>query len=149
MRTVLKHDLAQLGQLLWLQAMLPGDWVEFYGDAAGLAGGVDPDNRKYYPWGHEDQASQALYQQARAMRQTAVFEHGGKFAAFWDAELFGVLRYDEHEAVAAYFNATAQAATLLPDTAELAYVPAALRQLIQPVTVPAHAQVIQTLRRPR
>lgn len=141
--TVLGHDLAQLSQLLWLQAMLPGDWVEFYGDAAGLDGGVDPQNRKYYPWGQENQAIQALYQQAKALRQTPAFAGNSGFAAFWDAELFGVLRYSGDAVVVGYFNTGAQAATLVPDAAELAYVPAALRTLIQPVTVPAHAQLIQ------
>ncbi|GGD02051.1 glycoside hydrolase family 13 protein [Pontibacillus salipaludis] len=39
---------------LWLYTF-PGVPSLYYGDEAGLTGGEDPDNRKPYPWGREDQ----------------------------------------------------------------------------------------------
>ena len=33
----------------------PGAPTIYYGDEAGVCGWTDPDNRRTYPWGHEDQ----------------------------------------------------------------------------------------------
>ena len=33
----------------------PGAPTLYYGDEAGVCGWTDPDNRRTYPWGHEDQ----------------------------------------------------------------------------------------------
>ncbi len=37
-----------------IQMTWPGAPTIYYGDEAGLAGWTDPDNRRTYPWGHED-----------------------------------------------------------------------------------------------
>ena len=37
-------------QMTW-----PGAPTIYYGDEAGVCGWTDPDNRRTYPWGHEDQ----------------------------------------------------------------------------------------------
>lgn len=42
----------QLGVLM--QMTLPGAPTLYYGDEAGQFGFTDPDNRRTYPWGHED-----------------------------------------------------------------------------------------------
>ncbi len=41
---------AVLMQMSW-----PGAPTLYYGDEAGMTGWTDPDNRRTYPWGHEDQ----------------------------------------------------------------------------------------------
>lgn len=38
-----------------IQMTWPGAPAVYYGDEAGLCGFTDPDNRRSYPWGHEDQ----------------------------------------------------------------------------------------------
>lgn len=38
-----------------MQMTWPGAPTIYYGDEAGLCGWTDPDNRRTYPWGHEDQ----------------------------------------------------------------------------------------------
>lgn len=38
-----------------MQMTWPGAPTVYYGDEAGLCGFTDPDNRRTYPWGHEDQ----------------------------------------------------------------------------------------------
>lgn len=37
-----------------IQMTWPGAPTIYYGDEAGVAGWTDPDNRRTYPWGHED-----------------------------------------------------------------------------------------------
>ena len=37
-----------------LQMTWPGAPTIYYGDEAGVTGWTDPDNRRTYPWGHED-----------------------------------------------------------------------------------------------
>ena len=37
-----------------MQMTLPGAPTVYYGDEAGVCGFTDPDNRRTYPWGHED-----------------------------------------------------------------------------------------------
>ncbi|MCI7790474.1 MAG: glycoside hydrolase family 13 protein [Lachnospiraceae bacterium] len=38
-----------------MQMTWPGAPTVYYGDEAGVCGFTDPDNRRTYPWGHEDQ----------------------------------------------------------------------------------------------
>ncbi|MBP3544079.1 MAG: alpha-glycosidase, partial [Lachnospiraceae bacterium] len=38
-----------------IQMTWPGAPTVYYGDEAGVCGWTDPDNRRTYPWGHEDQ----------------------------------------------------------------------------------------------
>ncbi|MCI1985814.1 MAG: glycoside hydrolase family 13 protein [Lactobacillus sp.] len=142
--TVLDHDLARLQQVLMLWAVLPGNLVQFYGDEAGLEGGPDPQNRRYYPWGHEDKAVQALYAQVTQWRQLPALAGAAGFAPFWDGEVFGVVRYAQAQVVVAVFNAGAQPVTLDPASADLRYVPEWLRSVVRPVTVAAHGCDLQT-----
>ncbi|MBQ9512899.1 MAG: alpha-glycosidase [Lachnospiraceae bacterium] len=43
-----------LRQAVMIQMTWPGAPCVYYGDEAGLAGFTDPDNRRTYPWGRED-----------------------------------------------------------------------------------------------
>lgn len=47
-------DKKKMQMAVLLTFVLPGVPVIYYGDEAGLEGGVDPDNRRSYPWGLED-----------------------------------------------------------------------------------------------
>ena len=38
-----------------MQMTWPGAPTIYYGDEAGVCGWTDPDNRRTYPWGHEDE----------------------------------------------------------------------------------------------
>ncbi len=46
---------ARLKMLSSLQYAMPGVPCIYYGDEAGVQGSKDPDNRRSYPWGREDQ----------------------------------------------------------------------------------------------
>jgi len=43
-----------LKEAILIQMTWPGAPTIYYGDEAGVCGWTDPDNRRTYPWGHED-----------------------------------------------------------------------------------------------
>ena len=47
-------DQAVLREAVMIQITWPGAPTLYYGDEAGVCGFTDPDNRRSYPWGHED-----------------------------------------------------------------------------------------------
>ena len=46
---------AVMREAVIMQMTWPGAPTVYYGDEAGVCGFTDPDNRRTYPWGHEDQ----------------------------------------------------------------------------------------------
>ena len=72
------HDTERVGTLLseknarrmaaFLQFVLPGSPVVYYGDEAGLTGGRDPMCRMPFPWGREDEELQSLYRELGRMK---------------------------------------------------------------------------------
>ena len=47
-------DKAVMRTAVLIQMTWPGAPTVYYGDEAGVTGWTDPDNRRTYPWGHED-----------------------------------------------------------------------------------------------
>ena len=62
-----------------LQYTLPGNPCVYYGDEAGLQGGMDPYNRACYPWGNEDADLLAYYQMLGRLRSGHAAAFGGSF----------------------------------------------------------------------
>ena len=63
---------AVLFQFTWLGAP-----TIYYGDEAGVCGWTDPDNRRTYPWGHEDQDMIDFHRRMiRIRRNCHEFKHG-------------------------------------------------------------------------
>ena len=52
---------AVLREAVVIQMTWPGAPTVYYGDEAGVCGFTDPDNRRTYPWGHEDQMMIAFH----------------------------------------------------------------------------------------
>ena len=52
-----------------IQMTWPGAPTIYYGDEAGVCGWTDPDNRRTYPWGHEDQELLEFHRAVAAMRK--------------------------------------------------------------------------------
>ncbi len=50
------------------QMTFPGVPSIYYGDEAGLEGGEDPDNRRGYPWGREDEELLGFFREMAALR---------------------------------------------------------------------------------
>jgi glycosidase len=59
------YDLGGNKQALRLVALFQMTWLGaptiYYGDEAGITGSRDPDDRRTFPWGHEDKSLQAFY----------------------------------------------------------------------------------------
>ena len=53
-----------------LQMTWPGSPTIYYADEAGQVGWTDPDNRRTYPWGREDQSLISLHRDAIALRNS-------------------------------------------------------------------------------
>ncbi|MBQ6588482.1 MAG: alpha-glycosidase [Butyrivibrio sp.] len=56
---------AVIVQMTW-----PGAPTIYYGDEAGVCGFTDPDNRRTYPWGHEDKEMIAFHKDMIAIHKT-------------------------------------------------------------------------------
>ena len=54
-----------------IQMTWPGSPSLYYGDEAGLCGWTDPDNRRTYPWGREDESLIELYKKAGAIHNAS------------------------------------------------------------------------------
>ena len=63
-------DKAVLREAVVMQMTWPGAPTLYYGDEAGVCGFTDPDNRRTYPWGKEDQELIAFYKAAIALHRT-------------------------------------------------------------------------------
>lgn len=89
-----ENPLALLTQLVALQFAFPGVPCIYYGDEAGLTGGKDPDNRKPYPWGNENEQVMAIYKTYTAKRAESPILQSGEteFLAIGE-DVFGVKRY--------------------------------------------------------
>lgn len=101
------HDVERIGSLvdaeehkicLYFLMTFPGVPVVYYGDEAGLKGFKDPDNRKPYPWGREDEELLALYKEALGLRrQEKIFNQGSFASGFVNEDLYYFVRELEGE----------------------------------------------------
>lgn len=62
-----------------IQFTLPGVACIYYGDEAGLCGGEDPYNRRFYPWGNEDKELLNFYRELGRVRRGCAYFSGGSF----------------------------------------------------------------------
>lgn len=67
--TVLAGDQQKLKLAFFLLLTLPGVPCIYYGDEAGVTGGEDPDNRRFYPWGKENQVIKDWVKHLLSQRQ--------------------------------------------------------------------------------
>ena len=74
-----------------LQMTFPGAPTVYYGDEAGLCGFTDPDNRRPYPWGREDQELVSLHRELIRIRHENSCLRNGSLVRLHDE--FNVLSY--------------------------------------------------------
>ncbi|RQW66973.1 glycoside hydrolase family 13 protein [Listeria sp. SHR_NRA_18] len=91
--TMLSENKAKLRLAIYLLMVLPGVPCVYYGDEAGLTGGADPDNRKFYPWGREDADISDFFHTAIQLRNQNEALRKGRYYPFSLGLLFGVIRY--------------------------------------------------------
>ncbi len=98
-----------------IQMTWPGAPTLYYGDEAGLTGWTDPDNRRPYPWGREDQDLIAMHRALARLRGELPFLREGSLKPLcWDSGFIAYARFDaERCAVVACNNGeTAQVISL-------------------------------------
>ncbi|SKA11295.1 alpha-glucosidase [Pilibacter termitis] len=78
-----------------LMSMLPGVPCFYYGDEAGLTGGKDPSNRKFFPWGNEDEELMKSMKKWINIRKRENAIVIGDFVPFYSDKLLGVMRFTE------------------------------------------------------
>lgn len=90
---------AVMREAVVLQMTWAGAPTIYYGDEAGVCGFTDPDNRRTYPWGHEDhELIQFHKEMIRIHKESNAFLYGSlKFLAS-DYNLIGFVRFcdDDH-----------------------------------------------------
>lgn len=98
-------DPAVMREAVVMQMTWPGAPTIYYGDEAGVCGFTDPDNRRTYPWGGEDQALLAFHRDViRLHKEHPVFASGSlKFLAC-DYNCLAYGRFDSREQMVVVFN---------------------------------------------
>lgn len=104
--TQLNGDKRKLSLAFALLHLFPGVPCVYYGDEAGLTGGKDPDNRKFFPW---DNIEEDCYEACRkwiSLRAENPVIYEGDFLLLYTERILGVLRYDAEDFVLVFFNPT-------------------------------------------
>ena len=87
-------------QMTW-----PGAPTLYYGDEAGLCGWTDPDNRRGYPWGREDQGLIDFHRDIiRIHKSIDVLKYGSVMFLYCSYKLASYGRFNRNQAVAVILN---------------------------------------------
>lgn len=87
-------------QMTW-----PGAPTIYYGDEAGVCGWTDPDNRRTYPWGHEDKELIAFHRDMiRIHKSTSPLMKGSVMFLLGSYKLVAYGRFTKEEAVVVILN---------------------------------------------
>ncbi|MDC3418478.1 alpha amylase N-terminal ig-like domain-containing protein [Aquibacillus salsiterrae] len=83
-----------------IQMGYPGAPTIYYGDEAGVIGSSDPDNRRTYPWGQEDQDLVNHYQTIGQIRQdnADLFAYGDLNTVYANEDVYAFARTTENQA---------------------------------------------------
>lgn len=99
------NALEKLKMAVLFQMTFPGVPSIYYGDEAGLMGGCDPDNRRTYPWGNENNEILSWYLTVTKMRQAeTAFTIGKWIPLYGDQHVFSYMRYSDDACFVMLFN---------------------------------------------
>ena len=88
-----------------MQMTWPGAPTLYYGDEAGVCGFTDPDNRRTYPWGREDQQMLAFHKAAIAMHKKYPVLTGGSLKFLYeDYNILSYGRFSRRQQIIVVFN---------------------------------------------
>ena len=91
-------DKAVFREAVVLQMTWMGAPTIYYGDEAGVCGFTDPDNRRTYPWGHEDKELIAFHRDLIALRNRhPVFKTGSIKIVDTDYNFIAYGRFNRNE----------------------------------------------------
>lgn len=87
-------------QMTWVGAP-----TVYYGDEAGVCGFTDPDNRRTYPWGHEDQELIAFYKEAiRIHKEHPALKTGSLKILGGEENILSYARFKGHDRIIVVIN---------------------------------------------
>lgn len=128
--TVLNQSVPMVKIAFALLFNLPGIPYVYYGDEAGVEGGKDPDNRRYFPWGRENTELQKTVHYWSDIRQECeALKEGQTGVMVAGNEVLGLIRYTSDRATLLLVNRKNQYA-LVRDL-QFMHVPASLQQAIE------------------
>ncbi len=88
-----------------MQMTWPGAPTVYYGDEAGVCGFTDPDNRRTYPWGQEDQQMLAFHKRVIALhKRYPVFTNGSLKFLYGSYNCLAYGRFSRESQIAVIFN---------------------------------------------
>ncbi len=88
-----------------IQMTWPGAPTIYYGDEAGLCGWTDPDNRRAYPWGHEDHELIDFHKELIAIhKEYKVLKTGSILFLHGEYNLISYGRFNDKEQIAIVIN---------------------------------------------
>jgi glycosidase len=95
-----------LKEAVVMQMTMPGAPTLYYGNEAGLAGFTDPDSRRTYPWGNEDQELLAFYKEIISIRKEySSLRDGSLLSLKYDQEgIYSYGRWNSENKVIVAFN---------------------------------------------
>lgn len=109
---------------------LPGIPCVYYGDEAGVEGGKDPVNRRYFPWGHENaELQKAVHYWADIRQECESLKEGQTGIMIAGNEVLGLIRYTAYSATLLLVNRENQYAQVRD--LQFMHVPASLQQAIE------------------
>lgn len=96
-KTELSYDVDLVKLAVAIQMTFEGVPYIYYGDEAGLCGGVDPDNRRTYPWKNEDEDMLNFYKDIIKIRnKNKTLSSGGtEFIYTKNDSVFAFIRFNE------------------------------------------------------
>ena len=104
---------AVMREAVVMQMTWPGAPTLYYGDEAGVCGFTDPDNRRTYPWGREDQQMLAFHRSAiRMHKEWPVLTHGSLVFLHTDYQVLSYGRFSSKDQMVVIFNNNAEAKEL-------------------------------------
>lgn len=96
---------AVLREAVVMQMTWPGAPTIYYGDEAGVCGFTDPDNRRTYPWGHEDRELLRFYKNIVYIHKKFPVLIGGSLKFLYkDYNIIAYARFNKREQVIVVVN---------------------------------------------
>lgn len=96
---------AVMRQAVVMQMTWMGAPTVYYGDEAGVCGFTDPDNRRTYPWGNENQELFAFHKEAiRIHKENSALKKGSLEILYSENNVVSYARFDEKESIVVVVN---------------------------------------------
>lgn len=106
-------DKAVMRLAVMMQMTWPGAPTIYYGDEAGLCGWTDPDNRRTYPWGKEDQELIEYHREMiRVHKDYQAFKTGSILFLNGQYQFISYGRFDEKDKIVIAINSSEQEITV-------------------------------------